>query len=101
MNIIPFNPATLDSEATPIGACVGQAHSLQSRPSGRLRTVIEFCEHNQMGRSTFYKHLKAGKIKAIKIGTRTMVPDSELEAWIYRLDQPYLFPIEEQGPLAS
>lgn len=43
--------------------------------------VNDFCRAHGIGRSLFYEEVKRGEIKLIKIGKRTLVPDSEAKAW--------------------
>ncbi len=40
-------------------------------------TVDAFCRSLSIGRSTFYKEVRAGRIRVAKIGRRTIVPLSE------------------------
>jgi excisionase family DNA binding protein len=48
--------------------------------TGRLAfSVDEACKITSLKRSTFYKHLKSGKIPARKLGNRTIVLWDELE----------------------
>lgn len=47
-------------------------------------TVDRACERLDIGRSMFYELIKAGEIRVIKIGTRTIVPECELEGFIER-----------------
>ncbi len=50
--------------------------------SGRLNwRVNDFCRAAGIGRTLFYDEVKRGEIKLIKIGKRTLVPDSEAKAW--------------------
>ncbi len=46
--------------------------------------VDDFCRAHGIGRSKFYEEVKCGEIKIIKIGKRTLVPDSEARAWMER-----------------
>ena len=39
--------------------------------------VDDFCRAHGIGRTYFYDEVKRGEIKPIKIGKRTLVPDSE------------------------
>ncbi len=48
-------------------------------------TVGEFCETCSIGRTSFYAGVQAGLIKVLKFGTRTLVPASEVAAFIDRL----------------
>ena len=43
--------------------------------------VNDFCRAHGIGRTLFYDEVKRGEIKPIKIGKRTLVPDSEAKAW--------------------
>lgn len=47
--------------------------------------VSEFCHAHGIGRTTFYELVKKGEIKIIKVGSRTLIPNSEAEAWQYRV----------------
>ena len=50
-----------------------------------LFSVKEFCEMVGIGRTTFYQEVKAGRIKAKKVGRSTLIPKSELERFIEEL----------------
>jgi excisionase family DNA binding protein len=39
--------------------------------------VPDFCERIGISKSTFWKYVKAGKIRVIRIGGRTLVPHGE------------------------
>ena len=43
--------------------------------------VDDFCRAHGIGRTYFYNEVKIGEIKIIKVGKRTLVPDSEAKAW--------------------
>jgi len=43
--------------------------------------VDDFCLAHGIGRTLFYEEVKRGEIKIIKIGKRTLVPDSEAKDW--------------------
>lgn len=48
-------------------------------PPRRARTVADFCGKLSISRSHFYDLVSEGRIKTIKIGGRTLVPETELE----------------------
>jgi excisionase family DNA binding protein len=48
-------------------------------------TVDEFCAAHAIGRTTFYAELKAGRIRVVKCGRKTLVPKTEKDAWLGRL----------------
>ncbi len=43
--------------------------------------VDDFCNAHGIGRTLFYAEVKRGEIKLIKVGKRTLVPDTEAKAW--------------------
>jgi excisionase family DNA binding protein len=45
-------------------------------------SIPEACEVSRIGRSTLYKAIQRGDLKAIKIGVRTLIRPRDLEAWI-------------------
>lgn len=44
-------------------------------------SVDEFCAAWGIGRTLFYALVKAGKIRVIHLGRRTLVPSSQSEEW--------------------
>ncbi len=46
--------------------------------------VDDFCRAHGIGRTLFYDEVKRGEIKLMKVGKRTLVPDSEAVAWQLR-----------------
>jgi predicted site-specific integrase-resolvase len=53
--------------------------STQQLLTPRALRVDEFCERYCVGRSTFWKYVKLGRIRIITIGGRTVVPPSEVD----------------------
>ncbi len=50
-------------------------------------TVDAFCGDFGIGRSTFYAEVRAGRLKAFKIGDRTAVAGEDAMAWRERYRQ--------------
>lgn len=48
-------------------------------------TVDEYCDAVRIGRTLFYKEVKAKRIKILKAGRKTLVPRSERQAYLERL----------------
>jgi len=44
-------------------------------------TVDDFCVRNAIGRSTFYKEVRAGRLMLRKIGRKTVVLREDEDAW--------------------
>ena len=45
-------------------------------------TIAEACAVARIRRSTLYKHIRSGHLRAIKIGGRTCVPVHALYSWL-------------------
>ena len=58
-------------------------HHHQSLPTAE--TVKSFCDGMGIGQTTFYKHVKLGNIKILKVGKKTLVRTSEREAFLARV----------------
>jgi hypothetical protein len=44
-------------------------------------TVDAFCGDFGIGRSTFYAEVRAGRLKAFKVGDKTMIAGEDAMAW--------------------
>lgn len=45
-------------------------------------SIREACEASSLGRTTIYAHISAGRLKANRIGGRTIIPAESLHALI-------------------
>jgi hypothetical protein len=62
---------------------------LHARAPGKLAySVPEFLAAVSIGRTQFYEELKAGRLRAVKVGKRTLVPITEAERWLATLAGP-------------
>lgn len=43
-------------------------------------SIREACQATSLGRTTIYKHIASGRLRAIRIGGRTIVPVESLRA---------------------
>ena len=43
-------------------------------------SIREACEASSLGRTTIYAHIKAGRLKAVRVGARTIIPAHSLHA---------------------
>lgn len=53
-------------------------------PERAALSVSQFCDALGIGRTLFYERLKLGQIKVLKVGTRTLVPVGEVQAFLDR-----------------
>lgn len=48
-------------------------------------SIEAFCERYQIGKSTTYVEIKAGRLKAVKVGRRTLIPHNASAEWFKSL----------------
>lgn len=63
------------------------------------RSIPEFCRATDVGRSKIYEEIKAGRLKAKKFGSRTIIIDEDGRAWLEAL--PEAVPSEKDSPAAA
>lgn len=51
----------------------------------RLETVEQFLIENQISRNLFYKEVREGRLRVVKVGRRTFVRPEDGEEWRQRL----------------
>jgi excisionase family DNA binding protein len=45
-------------------------------------SIREACRASSLGRSTLYAHIAAGRLRAIRVGGRTLIPAESLKALV-------------------
>jgi excisionase family DNA binding protein len=45
-------------------------------------SIKEACQASSLGRSTLYSHILAGRLRAVRVGGRTLIPAESLRALI-------------------
>ncbi len=45
-------------------------------------SIREACQASSLGRSTLYNHIAAGRLRAVRVGGRTIIPADALHALI-------------------
>jgi excisionase family DNA binding protein len=53
-------------------------------------SVAEFCAQFSLGRSKAYEEIKAGRLRIVKVGRRTLITASDAMAWLTSLSCPVL-----------
>ena len=51
----------------------------------RVFTVQEFCQRYKIGRSKTYLELDSGRLKAVKLGKKTLIRADDAEKWLASL----------------
>jgi excisionase family DNA binding protein len=55
------------------------------RARQRAFSIREFSEAFRVGRTKVYEEIKSGRLRARKVGKRTVITDDDAEEWINRL----------------
>jgi excisionase family DNA binding protein len=53
----------------------------------RARTVKQFCADYGVGKTLTYAEIKAGRLRAVKVGHRTLILHADSEAWAHSLPE--------------
>lgn len=56
--------------------------SIKHDPQKIAYSIREACQASSLGRTTIYSHIAAGRLKANRIGGRTVIPAEALHALI-------------------
>ncbi|WP_430427938.1 helix-turn-helix transcriptional regulator [Parasphingorhabdus sp.] len=48
----------------------------------KLLSINDFCALTGIGRTKAYQELSSGRLTAVKIGRRTLIPSKAIDAWI-------------------
>jgi len=56
-------------------------------PIRRARTVKQFCADYGLGKTLTYAEIKAGRLRAVKVGFRTLILHQDSEAWASSLPE--------------
>lgn len=49
-------------------------------------TVPQACERANLGRSKLYEEIKAGRLKVVKIGRKTLITEDTLRAYLRQME---------------
>jgi excisionase family DNA binding protein len=55
------------------------------RASPRALSIQQFCGRYSIGRTKAYEEIAAGRLRAVKVGRRTLIPEDSAEAWLAAL----------------
>lgn len=48
----------------------------------RAYSIPEFCQLYELGRTKTYQEINAGRLKAVKIGSKTLIRADDAEEWL-------------------
>ena len=55
--------------------------------SPRAFSISEFCHLYVIGRTHAYEEIAAGRLRAVKVGRRTLIKSDDAEAWLAALPE--------------
>ena len=55
---------------------------VEPNPPKIAYSIREACQASSLGRTTLYAHIAAGRLRAVRIGGRTVIPAESLHALI-------------------
>jgi excisionase family DNA binding protein len=70
--------------------------TIDNRNTPLAYTIAEACAIAGIRRTTLYKHIRAGKLRAIKIGQRTFFLRDDIHRWLEGM--PPIVPAQSQCP---
>lgn len=56
--------------------------SIKHEPAKIGYSIREACRASSLGRTTIYNHISAGRLRAVRVGGRTIIPADALHALI-------------------
>jgi excisionase family DNA binding protein len=59
----------------------------ERRARQRAMSIAEFCQRYGPGRTTAYEEIKSGRLRARKVGRRTIITDDDAENWLRQLPE--------------
>jgi hypothetical protein len=57
----------------------------KSRSQQRGMSIDDFCERYGPGRTKTFEEIKSGRLRAKKIGSRTIIAEDDAEEWLRQL----------------
>ena len=53
----------------------------------RARSITEFCDHYGLGRTKVYDEIGQGRLKVLKVGTRSIITPENEDVWLASLPE--------------
>ena len=70
-----------------IPSLAGEALLSVAEPRKIAYSILEFCAACSLGRTFVYEEIKAGRLRAIKAGRRTLIDAAEARRWLSSLQR--------------
>jgi excisionase family DNA binding protein len=62
-----------------------EVNPANSGPRHMALTIREFCDAYHVSLPTYYRQIRTGRLRAVKIGKRVLIPTANAEAWFAAL----------------
>jgi excisionase family DNA binding protein len=66
---------------------IGESEAGSATHSRRAFPIFEFCRRYGVGRTSAYQEIAAGRLRAVKVGRRTLISHDAAEAWLAALPE--------------
>ncbi|WP_243304664.1 excisionase family DNA-binding protein [Geothrix oryzisoli] len=57
----------------------------ETSPAKAAYSIAEFCGLVSLGRSRVFEEIREKRLRIVKVGRRTLIPATEVSAWLERL----------------
>jgi excisionase family DNA binding protein len=64
---------------------VAIAATMSAASGKRAFSIAEFCENYGIRRTKAYEEIKAGRLRIVKVGRRSLVRETDAESWLAAL----------------
>ena len=76
---------TRHADGSSADTTAGRGNNAKSAPFCRAFPIDEFCRRYGIGRTNTYQEIAAGRLRAVKVGRRTLITQDAAEAWLSSL----------------
>lgn len=77
----------LNASTTDAGSPRGDDVAVPASFTPRAFPIPEFCRRYGIGRTNAYQEIAAGRLRAVKVGRRTLIAHDAAEAWLAALPE--------------
>ena len=78
---------SVQGETATSAAVIRESEAGSATQSRRAFPIREFCVRYGIGRTHAYQQIAAGRLRAVKVGRRTLIPHDAAEAWLAALPE--------------
>ena len=86
LEVVVVHVTTAEDKPVTTGAAAAEESGVNDG-SRRAFSVCQFCRRYGVGRTTAYAEIAAGRLRAVKVGHRTLITNDAAEAWLASLPE--------------